>query len=86
MQRLSQYYKQYGNLHSRRYNALLCVFTLPINSYTHEQIQNHINFKQYKKGESTGNKLINEWELMHTDIFIQSYVYLIYCVVAIHVL
>lgn len=68
-------------------DIMLCyVFLLYLSIPTHMNKLNNrpINFNENKKGENIGN--INEWKLMHTDIFIQSYVYLIYWVVAIHVL
>lgn len=68
-------------------DIMLCyVFLLYLSIPTHMTKLNNtsINFDQYTKGENTGS--ISEWELMHTGIFIQSYVYFIYWVVAVHAL
>lgn len=68
-------------------DIMLCyVFLLYLSIPTHMNKLNNpsINFNQYTKGENTGS--INEWELMHTGIFIQSYLYLIYWLVATYVL
>lgn len=68
-------------------DIMLCyVFLLFLSVPTHMNELNNtpINFNRYKKGENTEN--INEWELMPTDIFIQSYVYRIYWLVAMYVL
>lgn len=57
------------------YIMLCYVFSLYLSIPTHMNKLNNtpINFSQHKKGENTGNILIYEWELIHTDIFTQSY-------------